>query len=103
MPYELYNPLAGAINRVLQDQELPEAINALLTATVSVLHQTEGREFREKLEAAYIKALVYASAVEERLQASTALFDDASEDEKSHLEELFRKTMARLFVGKDAN
>ncbi len=99
MPYELNNPLAGRIQSVINDQELPEVLVALLTVTVNALHQTEGREFREKLEAAYIKALKYVSAVEEQLQASTSLFEDAGDCEKLHLGEMYRKVMNRLFGG----
>jgi transcriptional regulator with XRE-family HTH domain len=101
MPYEYDNPLANTIHGVLGEHELPEMIAALLKVTVDVIHHTEGREFREKLEAAYIKALTYVSAVEEQAQASTHLFEDADETEKEHLEELFGRIMYRLFIGGD--
>lgn len=99
MAYELNNALAGKIHRVIDGEELAEVVVALLTVTVNVIHQTEGREFRERLEAAYIKALTYVSAVEEQLQASTSLFEDAGDCEKPHLEEVYRKIMNRLFRG----
>jgi hypothetical protein len=73
----------------------------LLTVTVDMIHHTEGREFREKLEAAYIKALQYVSAVEEQAQASTRLIADAIDEEQDHQEALFGQIAHRLFVGGD--
>jgi DNA-binding XRE family transcriptional regulator len=76
-------------------------MGALLSFTVDIIYHTEGREFREKLKPAYIKALTYVSAVEEQAQASTWLFEDADETKKPHLEGLFGKIVHRLFVGAD--
>ena len=85
MPYEYNNPLAEALHGVLGGHDLPDMLAALLKVTIDVIHHTEGREFREKIETSYIKALTYVSAVEEQAQASARLFEDACAEEKDHL------------------
>jgi hypothetical protein len=68
MPYEHDNELVEAIHEACSGYELPDILAALVTVTVDNIHLTEHATFRAKLEAAYIKALAYVSAVEEQFQ-----------------------------------
>ena len=79
----------------------------LVTVTVDNIHLTEHAGFREKLEAAYIKALAHASAVEEQFHGPE-IDPPESAEEAEHdrsrnalFDELLNKIMYRLFVGDD--
>ena len=99
MPYEYNNPLVERFHRALAgvETDLPKIFGALLTFTEDVIHLVEDETYRQQVETAYVKALMFASAAEEPFHV-WYLPTTEGMSEEVFLREQFEKILRRLFV-----